>query len=98
MVKKSRCQYVNHTLLLQNSVTIDDIKTMVNEERKKYICKNRPVLITGDCSYCKKKYCNKHRLPEDHQCTDMASCKEESFNKNKSKLLDGKCIKPKLVV
>ena len=49
-------------------------------------CHLKAVLITGDCKYCKLKFCNKHRLPESHYCENLQSCKDAHFQKNKEKL------------
>jgi len=58
-------------------------------------CKNKPVLIVGDCKFCMSKFCNKHRLPEDHVCPQMQSCRDQSFMKNKLKLEGERCVASK---
>lgn len=37
--------------------------------------------MTFKCKYCGKKFCSKHRLPENHECDSM----EEEIQKNKEK-------------
>ena len=54
-------------------------------------CLDRHVKIIGECVYCSGKYCARHRLPESHMCQNMQSCKQQSFNANHSKVMNGKC-------
>jgi predicted nucleic acid binding AN1-type Zn finger protein len=53
-------------------------------------CKCKGVMITGDCNYCKSNYCNKHRLPETHECSGLQKCKDVHFERNKATLLSNK--------
>lgn len=50
-------------------------------------CKRKIALIIGDCKYCRTQFCAEHRLPEDHLCTGLSTCKKEHFDKNKIKLI-----------
>ena len=59
-------------------------------------CNGRYVPLIGDCSYCELKYCEIHRLPEDHHCDKINDCKKESFNQNKAKLLSEKTVSKKI--
>jgi len=59
-------------------------------------CNQRPALIIGDCKYCNLKYCGTHRLTESHGCTNMQSCRDQSFARNKAKLEGEKCVAPKV--
>ncbi|KAJ3321271.1 hypothetical protein HDV06_004496 [Boothiomyces sp. JEL0866] len=59
-------------------------------------CTDRAVKIVGDCRYCEKKYCSKHRLPEAHQCENIISCRQESASKLSAKLLGEKTIGSKV--
>lgn len=59
-------------------------------------CTDRIAKIIGDCRYCKLRFCAKHRLPESHQCSDISTCRQESFERNSSKLLDEKCVADKI--
>jgi predicted nucleic acid binding AN1-type Zn finger protein len=36
-------------------------------------CKERALPIVGDCGFCSKKFCGKHRLLEDHKCDGLES-------------------------
>jgi len=59
-------------------------------------CKRKPVLIIGDCKFCAAKFCAQHRLPETHNCTNIKDCKQQSFDRNKEKLLREKCVAAKV--
>lgn len=59
-------------------------------------CADRPAKIIGDCKYCKQHFCSKHRLPESHQCDNLVSCRQASFEKNSSKLMGEKCVADKV--
>jgi len=59
-------------------------------------CRGRTVLVVGDCRFCKASFCGKHRLPEDHCCKEMETCKQASFDKNKDKLMSEKCVARKV--
>jgi len=59
-------------------------------------CNQRPALIIGDCKYCNLKYCGSHRLTESHGCTNMQSCRDQSFARNKAKLEGEKCVASKV--
>jgi len=49
-------------------------------------CKDAAQRIVGDCSFCQKKFCGKHRLLEDHKCEGLEDCKKESHERNADKL------------
>mmetsp|Transcript_22455 Transcript_22455/g.45921 ORF Transcript_22455/g.45921 Transcript_22455/m.45921 type:complete len:205 (+) Transcript_22455:252-866(+) len=51
-------------------------------------CRQQYMAIAGDCQYCPKKFCSTHRLPEDHQCTNLVTCRAEAFNANSVRLAD----------
>lgn len=55
-------------------------------------CTDRVAKIIGDCKYCGMGYCSRHRLPESHQCDNIQGCKQQSFEKNSSKLMGEKCV------
>lgn len=59
-------------------------------------CLDRVAKIVGDCRYCSHAYCGKHRLPESHACEKLSNCRQESYEKNSNKLLNGKCVADKL--
>ena len=49
-------------------------------------CKDKVQPIVGDCGFCSKKYCAKHRMLEDHDCSGLEDCKKESRERNTYKL------------
>ena len=59
-------------------------------------CKKKCAPIVGDCKYCLSKFCSTHRLPEEHNCSQMAQCKQFSFNANQNKLMAEKCVAAKV--
>ncbi|KAL3893959.1 MAG: hypothetical protein SGCHY_005541, partial [Lobulomycetales sp.] len=50
-------------------------------------CKDKPVKIVGDCRWCSKRFCSRHRLPEAHACVNLSGCRENSTEKFASRLL-----------
>ena len=56
------------------------------------VCSAKATMITGDCNFCKCKYCNIHRLPETHKCACIQAIKKDSFNDNYSRVMNGKCV------
>ena len=58
-------------------------------------CTDKVVLI-GDCRYCTKSFCGKHRLPEDHVCPELKSCKQLAYDRNQEKLMNEKCAPTKV--
>lgn len=59
-------------------------------------CLDRVAKIVGDCRYCSHSHCTKHRLPESHACEKLSNCRQESYERNSDKLLNGKCVADKL--
>jgi predicted nucleic acid binding AN1-type Zn finger protein len=59
-------------------------------------CKERVVKIIGDCKYCKKKFCSKHRMVESHNCENLESCRQQHFQKNSQKLSSEKTTARKM--
>lgn len=55
-------------------------------------CTKQAVLIVGDCKFCTKSFCASHRLPESHHCSNLKDCKQQSFNRNKEKLMKERCV------
>ena len=53
-------------------------------------CLKKPVLVIGDCNYCKLKYCGIHRLPEAHNCVRISDCKRQHHEKNTKNLIENK--------
>lgn len=59
-------------------------------------CHERVAKIIGTCRYCSNNYCGKHRLPESHACENIQNCRQQSFEKNSSKLMGEKCVADKI--
>ena len=59
-------------------------------------CARNAALIIGDCKFCKKHFCGKHRLPEAHACANMETCRTQHFERNKQKLFREKCVSTKV--
>jgi len=55
-------------------------------------CKKKAAMIVGDCKFCSKSYCASHRLPETHACSNLIGCKQASFDRNKEKLMNERCV------
>ncbi|ODQ81138.1 hypothetical protein BABINDRAFT_160539 [Babjeviella inositovora NRRL Y-12698] len=51
-------------------------------------CHQPQAKFIGDCTYCNHKYCSKHRLVEDHSCSELRHCQEEYRAKNANKLMN----------
>jgi len=80
-----------------NSNNNNNTNTNKSEKLCKFSdCKRKPVLIIGDCKFCTGKFCAQHRLPETHNCINIKDCRQQSFDKNKEKLLKEKCVGTKV--
>ena len=82
---------------MASSETNHSIKSLIKKPRCTFSeCKRKCALFIGNCSYCKSKYCDIHRLPEIHLCSNMQDCKDIHFQRNQDKLLAEKCVAPKV--
>lgn len=68
-------------------------KNSVNEPQ----CSQAALRLVGDCPHCTLQFCSRHRLPEDHACLNMTSCREAAFAKNKAKLESERTVGSKMV-
>ncbi|GAN02591.1 ubiquitin domain containing protein [Mucor ambiguus] len=59
-------------------------------------CSDKVVKIIGDCRYCQHKFCSRHRLPEDHVCENLMSCRQAAHERNSIKLLSERCVASKV--
>tara|TARA_B100001057_G_C22006532_1_gene628125 strand:+ start:194 stop:448 length:255 start_codon:yes stop_codon:yes gene_type:complete len=59
-------------------------------------CNKKCALLIGDCRYCNFKFCEMHRLPEVHNCSNIEDCRQQHFMKNQNKLMTEKCVAPKV--
>lgn len=80
--------------ICQNTENIDKIQQIFYKILKNScnVCSVKAAMITGDCNFCKCKYCNIHRLPESHKCACIQAIKKDSFNDNYSRVMNGKCV------
>ena len=60
-------------------------------------CKKRPDMLIGNCKQCTECFCTKHRLPEDHKCSNLDKFKNDLREKNRQKLNDEKTIPKKII-
>ncbi|VEU22435.1 DEKNAAC103642 [Brettanomyces naardenensis] len=79
--------------------------TTVKKTRTKSKGKNRcsfgschaPALrMTGECQFCKGKFCSKHRLLEKHNCKGLKTCKDKCFERNALKLRSEQTVASKV--
>lgn len=49
-------------------------------------CKEKVQPIVGDCGFCKKCFCAKHRMLESHSCEGLEDCKDEARERNREQL------------
>ena len=76
-----------------------NLSKKLSKKRKKCLvenCCDKVAIIVGDCKYCDGNYCLKHRLPEDHLCTNLLDKKNNDRQKVETKLLAEKCVPQKL--
>merc|ERR1712144_4079 len=59
-------------------------------------CKDRVVLLAGDCKWCQKSYCQAHRIPECHHCPSIKDCKAEAQRILAEKAGGMKCVAQKM--
>ncbi|KAI9493865.1 polyubiquitin [Zychaea mexicana] len=59
-------------------------------------CSNKVVKVVGLCRYCQSQYCSRHRLPEDHACVNLVSCRQAAHERNSVKLLSERCVASKV--
>ncbi|CDK25096.1 unnamed protein product [Kuraishia capsulata CBS 1993] len=59
-------------------------------------CTSAPLRIVGDCSLCQGKFCSKHRLLENHNCSGLQSCKDQMHERNALKLQSEQTVASKV--
>ena len=55
-------------------------------------CNSAHLRMVGTCTHCQGKFCAKHRLLEDHLCTNLQYCKDNAHEKNAMKLQSERTI------
>lgn len=59
-------------------------------------CHSPALRMTGECQFCKGKFCSKHRLLEMHNCKGLKTCKDKSFERNALKLRNEQTVSSKV--
>lgn len=90
---KDTNEHYENNKIITDTLNIFYYKILFN---KCSICIKPAIKITGDCSYCKYKFCNIHRLPEYHQCISLNECKLKSYEENYKKVISQKCVATQL--
>lgn len=49
-------------------------------------CKALAQPIVGDCGFCQKRFCGKHRMLESHNCTGLEDARQADKDRNTAKL------------
>jgi len=49
-------------------------------------CKTAAQPIVGDCGFCQKRFCGKHRMLESHACTGLDDARQADKDRNTAKL------------
>ncbi|QPG74816.1 hypothetical protein FOA43_002152 [Brettanomyces nanus] len=59
-------------------------------------CHASALRLTGECQFCKGKFCSKHRLLEKHNCKGLKICKNKCFERNALKLRNEQTVTSKV--
>ncbi|TEB31269.1 nuclear protein [Coprinellus micaceus] len=59
-------------------------------------CSSAALRIVGQCPHCRASFCGSHRLPEHHECSNLEDCRQQAFERNKSKLESERTVAPKI--
>ena len=73
------------------NLKIDNTSLKIVKKSKKErcffkICNKKIHLISYECKYCNKKFCNNHILPEVHECEEIKNIKNIEVTKLEKKL------------
>lgn len=49
-------------------------------------CKGAAQPIVGDCGFCQKRFCGKHRMLESHNCSGLEDARQADKDRNAAKL------------
>ncbi|KAI0692390.1 nuclear protein [Cytidiella melzeri] len=61
-------------------------------------CNSAALRIVGQCPHCRADFCGTHRMPEHHNCQNLASCRQQAFEKNKAKLESERTVASKMAM
>ncbi|TFK29836.1 nuclear protein [Coprinopsis marcescibilis] len=59
-------------------------------------CSSAALRIVGECPHCQAQFCTSHRLPEHHECTHLEDCRQQAFERNKTKLESERTVASKI--
>ncbi|EMR11612.1 ubiquitin-60S ribosomal protein L40 [Pneumocystis murina B123] len=59
-------------------------------------CSASAVRIVGDCNFCDGHFCGRHRQLENHACTGLQECRQQSHERNRTKLQKEQCVASKV--
>ena len=59
-------------------------------------CTSNQLRMVGDCQFCQGKFCSKHRLLENHNCSGLKICKDKSYERNALKLQSEQVVTSKV--
>ncbi|KIY42950.1 hypothetical protein FISHEDRAFT_38396 [Fistulina hepatica ATCC 64428] len=59
-------------------------------------CNSAALRIIGSCPHCSMLFCGSHRLPEHHSCNKMEDCRQQAFERNKTKLESERTVASKM--
>ncbi|EAU88610.1 nuclear protein [Coprinopsis cinerea okayama7 len=59
-------------------------------------CSSAALRIVGSCPHCQAQFCGSHRLPEQHECTHLQDCRQQAFERNKTKLESERTVAAKI--
>ncbi|KAG4304940.1 hypothetical protein PORY_001615, partial [Pneumocystis oryctolagi] len=58
--------------------------------------KNNVSTSTRDCNFCDGHFCGRHRQLENHACTGLQECRQQSHERNRTKLQKEQCVASKV--
>ncbi|KAF8902031.1 hypothetical protein CPB84DRAFT_887882 [Gymnopilus junonius] len=59
-------------------------------------CTSAALRIVGECPHCRSQFCGAHRLPEHHDCSNLEDCRQQAFERNKTKLESERTVASKM--
>ncbi|KAF9052977.1 hypothetical protein BJ165DRAFT_827258 [Panaeolus papilionaceus] len=59
-------------------------------------CNSAALRIVGECPHCRAQFCSSHRLPEHHECSNLEDCRQQAFERNKTKLESERTVASKM--
>ncbi|KAH9484242.1 AN1-type zinc finger protein TMC1 [Psilocybe cubensis] len=59
-------------------------------------CSSAALRIVGECPQCSSHFCGTHRLPEQHNCSNLENCRQQAFERNKNKLESERTVASKM--